>query len=83
MTFQNTLPSPLKDCVAILSEDNTCVHIIGGENDKECMSTHMKTEVCEWLSEKGIELKVEKENEEEESEEEEKDSDNKIVKKRM
>ncbi|ETO07559.1 zinc finger protein [Reticulomyxa filosa] len=68
MTFQSTLPIPLFDCVAILSEDNTNVHIIGGANDKfESMSTHMKTEVSEWLSEeemkKVIELKVEEEKE--------------------
>ncbi|ETO00287.1 hypothetical protein RFI_37160 [Reticulomyxa filosa] len=57
----NTLPSPLFDCVAILSEDNTYVHIIGGLNDKdERISTHMKTEVCGWLR---IELKMEKEKE--------------------
>ncbi|ETO01046.1 hypothetical protein RFI_36394, partial [Reticulomyxa filosa] len=68
MTFQNILPSPLCHCVAILSEDSTHVHIIGGENDKyDSMSTHMKTEVREWLSEeemkKGTELKVEEEKE--------------------
>ncbi|ETN98666.1 hypothetical protein RFI_38826, partial [Reticulomyxa filosa] len=74
MTFQKPLPSPLRDCVAILSEDNTYVHIIGGVNDGyKSMSTHMKTEVREWLSE------------EEMKKEEEKDSDsemNKIVKKK-
>ncbi|ETO31826.1 hypothetical protein RFI_05290 [Reticulomyxa filosa] len=51
MTFQNTLLSPLGDCVAILSEDNTYVHIIGE-------STHVKTQVSELLSEE--EMKVEK-----------------------
>ncbi|ETN98446.1 hypothetical protein RFI_39054 [Reticulomyxa filosa] len=98
MTFQNILPSPLRDCVAILSEDNTYVYIIGGENGNNMpMSIHMKTEVSEWLSEeemkKGIQLKVEEEDEdeeeneenEEEEEEEEKESNsemNKIVKKK-
>ncbi|ETN97690.1 hypothetical protein RFI_39837, partial [Reticulomyxa filosa] len=61
MIFQNTLSSPLDSCVAILSEDNTYVHIIGG-------STHVKIEVREWLSEeemkKGIELKVEEKEKE-------------------
>ncbi|ETO11664.1 hypothetical protein RFI_25712 [Reticulomyxa filosa] len=74
MGFQSTLPSPLYDCVAILSEDNTYVHIIG--------QVWLKTEVSEWSNEKGIELKVEEEDkkeeeddDEEENEEEEKDSD--------
>ncbi|ETO15322.1 putative protein, unknown function [Reticulomyxa filosa] len=88
MTFQNTLSSPLYDCVAILSEDNTYVHIIGGFDGKQRMLTHMKIDVSEWLSEeemkKGIELKVE-EDEKKNEDEEEKDSDsemNKIVKKK-
>ncbi|ETO32981.1 hypothetical protein RFI_04126, partial [Reticulomyxa filosa] len=42
-TFQNALPSPLSDCVAILSEDSTYVHIIGGWGN-EVKSTHTKTE---------------------------------------
>ncbi|ETO36935.1 hypothetical protein RFI_00128 [Reticulomyxa filosa] len=49
MTFKNTLPSPLKDCVAILSEDDNHIHIIGGKDDKETtVSTHMKTKVRIW-----------------------------------
>ncbi|ETO07590.1 hypothetical protein RFI_29801, partial [Reticulomyxa filosa] len=32
MTFKNTLPNPLGGCVAILSEDNNYLHIIGGNN---------------------------------------------------
>ncbi|ETN99196.1 hypothetical protein RFI_38285, partial [Reticulomyxa filosa] len=55
MTFQNTLLSPLGDCVAILSEDNTYVHIIGE-------STHVKTQVSELLSEE--EMKVDKKEKE-------------------
>ncbi|ETO02012.1 hypothetical protein RFI_35428, partial [Reticulomyxa filosa] len=87
MKFKNSLPSPLRDCVAILSEDNTYVHIIGGENGNNTpMSTHMKTKVSEWLSEeemkKVIDFKLENEGDEEEEEEEygekegEKDSSN-------
>ncbi|ETO15678.1 hypothetical protein RFI_21686, partial [Reticulomyxa filosa] len=49
MIFQNALPSPLGDCVGILSEDNTCVHIIGGRNEnRSAVSTQMKTKVCLW-----------------------------------
>ncbi|ETO24694.1 hypothetical protein RFI_12464 [Reticulomyxa filosa] len=49
MTFQITLPSPLRNCVAILSKDNTYIHIIGGQNDKNItVSTHMKTKVHIW-----------------------------------
>ncbi|ETO04362.1 hypothetical protein RFI_33035 [Reticulomyxa filosa] len=81
ITFQNTLPSPLYTCVAVLSEDNTLVHIIGGMNTKQAfVSTHMKTKVSEWLSEeemkKGVQLKVEKEEKENGNE------TDKIVKKR-
>ncbi|ETO05497.1 WD repeat-containing protein, partial [Reticulomyxa filosa] len=48
-TFENTLPSPLCHCVAILSEDNNHIHIIGGKNDKDnTVLTHMKTKVCVW-----------------------------------
>ncbi|ETO24695.1 hypothetical protein RFI_12465 [Reticulomyxa filosa] len=43
-TFQNTLPSQLYGCVAILSEDNTHIHIIGGQNnEKTTVPTHVKT----------------------------------------
>ncbi|ETO04848.1 hypothetical protein RFI_32549 [Reticulomyxa filosa] len=67
MTFRNTLPNQLCDCVAILSEDNRYVHIIGGVDDeRKPVSTHMKTEVSEWLNKeeiKRIPLNVEKEEE--------------------
>ncbi|ETO16575.1 hypothetical protein RFI_20764 [Reticulomyxa filosa] len=49
MIFQNALPSPLLYCVAILSEEDNDIHIIGGLNDKHTMiSTHMKTKVRVW-----------------------------------
>ncbi|ETN97783.1 hypothetical protein RFI_39743 [Reticulomyxa filosa] len=49
MTFQNTLPGPLCDCVAILSEEDNDIHIIGGANDKDIeVSIHMKTKVRAW-----------------------------------
>ncbi|ETO09620.1 caspase-8 [Reticulomyxa filosa] len=77
MTFKNSLSSPLSSSVAILSEDNMHVHIIGGWN-REAVSTHIKTKVSEWLNEeeieKGIELKIEKKEDENEA--------NKIVKKK-
>ncbi|ETO33296.1 hypothetical protein RFI_03810, partial [Reticulomyxa filosa] len=50
----NTLPSPLGSCFAVLNEDNTYVHIIGGCNEEmDPVSTHMKIQVNEWLT-KGI-----------------------------
>ncbi|ETO06667.1 hypothetical protein RFI_30725 [Reticulomyxa filosa] len=49
MTFQNTLPSPLSNCVAILNEDDNYIHIIGGQGDKNRkVLTHMKTKVRVW-----------------------------------
>ncbi|ETO36908.1 hypothetical protein RFI_00153 [Reticulomyxa filosa] len=49
ITFQNTLPSPLHSCVAILSEDSTCVHIIGGYSEKnKIVPTHVKTKLYLW-----------------------------------
>ncbi|ETO15291.1 hypothetical protein RFI_22073 [Reticulomyxa filosa] len=48
ITFENTLHSPLCDCVAVLSEEDH-IHIIGGIDDKHItVSTHMKTKVREW-----------------------------------
>ncbi|ETO07666.1 hypothetical protein RFI_29724 [Reticulomyxa filosa] len=50
----NTLPSPLGSCFAVLNEDNTYVHIIGGCNEEmDPVSTHMRIQVNEWLT-KGI-----------------------------
>ncbi|ETO32807.1 hypothetical protein RFI_04309 [Reticulomyxa filosa] len=47
-TFQNMLPSPLYDCIAILSEEDNHIHIIGGQNYKhESVPTHMKIKVRE------------------------------------
>ncbi|ETO05822.1 hypothetical protein RFI_31573 [Reticulomyxa filosa] len=40
---------PLRNCVAILTEENNDVHIIGGVKDKDIkISTHMKTKVRIW-----------------------------------
>ncbi|ETO11718.1 WD repeat-containing protein [Reticulomyxa filosa] len=46
MTFENILPIPLYDCFGILNEDNSHVHIIGGESPVS--SAHMKAKVSEW-----------------------------------
>ncbi|ETO09323.1 hypothetical protein RFI_28064, partial [Reticulomyxa filosa] len=47
--FQNTLPSPLDSCIAILNEEDNYIHIIGGEDDKyTTLSTHMKTKLRIW-----------------------------------
>ncbi|ETO15239.1 hypothetical protein RFI_22125 [Reticulomyxa filosa] len=43
ITFQNALPNPLHYCVAILSEENNHIHIIGGSYE-----THRKTKVRIW-----------------------------------
>ncbi|ETO30786.1 hypothetical protein RFI_06336 [Reticulomyxa filosa] len=64
-TFQYTLPNPLLDCVAILSEDSMYMHIIGGrDEDFSSVSTHIKTKVSEWLNEEVMKhakpLQVEK-----------------------
>ncbi|ETO20586.1 hypothetical protein RFI_16630, partial [Reticulomyxa filosa] len=53
-TFENSLPIPLSDSVAILNQDGTYLHIIGGK--KNCLTsvpTHMKTKVSKWLNEKN------------------------------
>ncbi|ETO11774.1 hypothetical protein RFI_25602, partial [Reticulomyxa filosa] len=48
-TFENTLLSPLKDYVAILSEEDNHIHIIAGlEDENKAVSTHMKTKVRVW-----------------------------------
>ncbi|ETO21263.1 hypothetical protein RFI_15939, partial [Reticulomyxa filosa] len=48
ITFENTLPGPLRGCVAILSEEDY-LHIIGGQDDKTTIvSTHIKTKVRIW-----------------------------------
>ncbi|ETO33840.1 hypothetical protein RFI_03262 [Reticulomyxa filosa] len=49
-TLQNYLPIPLYDCVAILSEEDNHVYIIGGRDDTNMeVSTHTKTKlrVCD------------------------------------
>ncbi|ETO20142.1 hypothetical protein RFI_17075 [Reticulomyxa filosa] len=81
--FQNALPCPLFDCVAILSEDNTYMHIIGGMNEtNQCMSMHMKTKVSEWSSEEEMKQENKLKIEEEKEEKKEEDKNNKIVKKK-
>ncbi|ETO12156.1 hypothetical protein RFI_25221 [Reticulomyxa filosa] len=49
MTFQNTLPSLLYYCAAILNEEENYIHIIGGkDNKRKILLTHMKTKVRVW-----------------------------------
>ncbi|ETO07497.1 hypothetical protein RFI_29895 [Reticulomyxa filosa] len=51
ITFEYTLPIPLYKCFGILNEDNTCIHIIGGSDDKEnTVPIHVKTNVNEWIA---------------------------------
>ncbi|ETO07198.1 hypothetical protein RFI_30192 [Reticulomyxa filosa] len=52
MKFEQTLSMPLTGCVAILSGDNKYVHIIGGYNESGTLSTHIKTKVKKWTTEK-------------------------------
>ncbi|ETO27770.1 WD-40 repeat-containing protein, partial [Reticulomyxa filosa] len=52
IAFERTLPNPLRDCVAILNEDHTFVHILGGKDlQHHGVATHMKTKVDEWMKE--------------------------------
>ncbi|ETO12802.1 hypothetical protein RFI_24575 [Reticulomyxa filosa] len=39
MKLDHILPKPLFDCTAILNNDNTCVHIIGGKDDNNNIVT--------------------------------------------
>ncbi|ETN99048.1 hypothetical protein RFI_38439 [Reticulomyxa filosa] len=48
MSFQNNLPNPLYNCVAILSEEDNHIYIIGGNDENETVSTHTKTKVRVW-----------------------------------
>ncbi|ETO24845.1 hypothetical protein RFI_12311 [Reticulomyxa filosa] len=49
--FKKTLPSPLYNCVAILSEEENYIHIIGGQhNSYSEVSTHTKTKVRVWYA---------------------------------
>ncbi|ETO28309.1 hypothetical protein RFI_08825 [Reticulomyxa filosa] len=52
MKFEQTLPSPLSDCVGILSGDSTFLHIIGGQDKKgDIVPLQMKTNISEWMKE--------------------------------
>ncbi|ETO15558.1 hypothetical protein RFI_21803 [Reticulomyxa filosa] len=49
MTFKNTLPIPLFNCVAILSKEDNYLHIVGGVNNKrKALLTHMRTKMRIW-----------------------------------
>ncbi|ETO19056.1 hypothetical protein RFI_18182 [Reticulomyxa filosa] len=51
--FEHNLSTPLSDCVSVLSEDNTYVHILGGFNDhRDEMTIHVKTKATDWMDEK-------------------------------
>ncbi|ETO02603.1 hypothetical protein RFI_34815, partial [Reticulomyxa filosa] len=48
MAFEKALPSSLRDCTAVLSEDNH-IHIIGGSDDEwKPLFTHINAKVCVW-----------------------------------
>ncbi|ETO33724.1 G-protein beta WD-40 repeats containing protein [Reticulomyxa filosa] len=49
MIFENFLPSSLVNCVAVLSEEDNDIHIIGGRDDeRRTVLTHLKARVCVW-----------------------------------
>ncbi|ETO07643.1 hypothetical protein RFI_29746 [Reticulomyxa filosa] len=59
ITFENDLPIQLENCVAILSEDNTNIHFIGGQGDKSTvLSTHMQTRLRVWDSPQSVIIKI-------------------------
>ncbi|ETN98889.1 hypothetical protein RFI_38598 [Reticulomyxa filosa] len=79
LTFENTLSSPLYNCVAVLSEESMYVHIAGGvDGEYNSMSAHMKKKVSEWLSKEEMKKEIELKVEEEEKNE---DETSKILKK--
>ncbi|ETO27254.1 hypothetical protein RFI_09878 [Reticulomyxa filosa] len=48
--FDHTLPVALSDCIGIVSEDHSCVHILGGfDHNYNGVSTHLKTDARQWL----------------------------------
>ncbi|ETO05056.1 hypothetical protein RFI_32341 [Reticulomyxa filosa] len=47
--FDCTLPSALKGCTAVLSADNTFVHILGGNGNSKDINTHIKMDVSKWI----------------------------------
>ncbi|ETO16592.1 hypothetical protein RFI_20747 [Reticulomyxa filosa] len=53
-TFKHILPISLQNCFGILNEDNTHIHIIGGSNGKDAVSTHMKIKVREWIDSRQL-----------------------------
>ncbi|ETO25191.1 hypothetical protein RFI_11947, partial [Reticulomyxa filosa] len=58
VTFKNTLPFPSYSCVATMSPDNRCIHIIGGVNasKKKVTTKHMRIFVSEWLEDEKYEM---------------------------
>ncbi|ETO17312.1 hypothetical protein RFI_20013 [Reticulomyxa filosa] len=48
--FDHTLPISLNDCIGVLNDDKTHIHILGGEDGNcDVTSTHVKTKVLEWI----------------------------------
>ncbi|ETN98837.1 hypothetical protein RFI_38651, partial [Reticulomyxa filosa] len=59
MTFQNTLPSPSFDCVAILSEEDSHIYVIGGrDNEKTAIKTNVRIWDPSYLSKKEIKFVI-------------------------
>ncbi|ETO03617.1 hypothetical protein RFI_33785, partial [Reticulomyxa filosa] len=49
MKSEFTLPISLCNCFGVLSEDNTCIHIIGGNHyENKPVPIHIKTNVITW-----------------------------------
>ncbi|ETN99879.1 hypothetical protein RFI_37588, partial [Reticulomyxa filosa] len=48
LRFEQTLPLPLTDAAAIITQDSECVHIIGGYKGEQDVTIHMKTKMEDW-----------------------------------
>ncbi|ETO27298.1 hypothetical protein RFI_09833 [Reticulomyxa filosa] len=46
MEYERTLPAPLTDCIAVLNQDNTFVHILGTLNETSAL---INVKVCEFM----------------------------------
>ncbi|ETO27444.1 hypothetical protein RFI_09686 [Reticulomyxa filosa] len=49
IAFRYIMPVQLSSCTAVLAEDSTCVHIIGGHDGQRSLDIHMQTHINEWL----------------------------------
>ncbi|ETO14968.1 hypothetical protein RFI_22400, partial [Reticulomyxa filosa] len=62
--FESILLMPLNCCTATLSRDNKYVHVIGGYDEQETLSTHLKITLRKWTIETKTEIEWIKREEE-------------------